>query len=154
LRAHENLLIFYKKLPLYNPQKWQIDERFIDKRKKLDIDNYKQQNYGNHTKTKHKKDDGSRYPQSILPISSENTEKTGHPTQKPVSLFAYLIKTYTNENEIILDNCMGSGTTAVAALKNNRKFIGFETESKYIEIANQRIESTYNEIDDEKLLDQ
>nr|WP_062410923.1 site-specific DNA-methyltransferase [Paenibacillus naphthalenovorans] len=84
------------------------------------------------------------YPDSILEFASES--KTVHPTQKPLALFEYLIKTYTNEGDIVLDNCMGSGTTAVAALKNNRKFIGFETESKYIEVANKRIDSIYNEI--------
>ena len=139
LTAHENILIFYKELPIYNPQKWQIDERFIDKRKKLDIENYKQQNYGNHTKTTHKKDDGSRYPQSVLPFSSENTEKTGHPTQKPVALLEYLIKTYTNEGEIVLDNCIGSGTTAVACINTNRKYIGFELDTNYYEITQNRI---------------
>lgn len=142
LRAHENILIFYKKMPTYNPQKWVIDERFMDKRKKLDIDGYSQQNYGNHTKTKHKKDDGTRYPQSILPISSVNTEKTGHPTQKPVALFEYLIKTYTNEGETVLDNCMGSGTTAIAALNTNRSFIGIEKEKEYVDVANERIKSS------------
>lgn len=75
-----------------------------------------------------------------------------HPTQKPVELFEYLIEASTDEGDIVLDTCMGSGTTAVATLKTGRKFIGFETEPKYIEIANQRIESTYNELDDEKLI--
>lgn len=90
------------------------------------------------------------YPDSVLEFASET--KTIHPTQKPLKLFEYLVRTYTNKNEIILDNCMGSGTTAVAALKSNRKFVGFETESKYIELANKRIESLYNELEDEKLL--
>lgn len=63
-----------------------------------------------------------------------------HPTQKPVALFEYLIKTYTTEGQIVLDNCMGSGTTAVAATINNRKWIGFETEPKYIELANKRLD--------------
>jgi site-specific DNA-methyltransferase (adenine-specific) len=141
LRSHENILVFYKKLPIYNPQKWKIDERFIDRRKKLSIDNYSQQNYGNHTKTEHRKDDGTRYPQSVLPIASVNTEKTGHPTQKPVELFQYLLETYTNTGMIVLDNCMGSGTTAIAALRTGRQFIGFETEPAYVEIANKRIDN-------------
>lgn len=62
-----------------------------------------------------------------------------HPTQKPVALFEYLIKTYTNENELILDNCMGSGTTAIACLKNNRNFIGFENNKDYYDLIEQRI---------------
>lgn len=139
LTAHENILIFYKKTPLYNPQKWLIDERFIDRRKKLDIPNYKQQNYGNHTKTKHKKDDGRRFPLSIIPIPSENTEKTGHPTQKPVALLEYLVKTYTNEGDLVLDNCMGSGSTGVACVNTGRRFIGMELDPGYFEIAEKRI---------------
>ena len=65
-----------------------------------------------------------------------------HPTQKPVALFEYLIKTYTNENETILDNCMGSGTTAIAAMNTNRNFIGFELDETYFNIANERIEKS------------
>ena len=62
-----------------------------------------------------------------------------HPTQKPVALFEYLIRTYTNENEIILDNCMGSGTTAIACINTNRNFIGFELDETYFDLANERI---------------
>jgi site-specific DNA-methyltransferase (adenine-specific) len=81
------------------------------------------------------------YPTSILEYSGAGMRsKRVHPTQKPVELFEYLIKTYTNEGDIVLDNCMGSGTTAVAALNTNRRFIGFETEPTYIEIANKRID--------------
>lgn len=140
MRAHENILIFYKKAPVYNPQKWEIHERFIDRRKKMDINNYKQQNYGKHTKNKHRKDDGTRYPLSVIPISSENTEKTGHPTQKPVALFEYLIKTYTNEGETVLDNCMGSGTTAIACINTNRNYVGFEMDKTYYDLSLKRIE--------------
>lgn len=78
------------------------------------------------------------YPNNILNFDLES--KGVHPTQKPVTLFEYLIKTYTNENEIVLDNCLGSGTTAVACELNNRKWIGFETEPKYIEIINKRLD--------------
>lgn len=151
LTSHENILIFCKKTLPYNPQKWKIDERFIDRRKKIDIENYKQQNYGNHTKTKHKKDDGSRYPLSVLPISSENTEKTGHPTQKPVALLEYLIKTYTNEDQVVLDNTMGSGSTGVACVNTNRKFIGIEMDDNYFNIAKERIEDSYKSIKEENI---
>ena len=78
----------------------------------------------------------TNYPTSILEINSEG--KPIHPTQKPVALFEYLIKTYTNEGDLVLDNCMGSGTTAIAALNTNRNFIGFELDEKYYEIANER----------------
>ena len=77
-------------------------------------------------------------PQSIIVFPKPN--RTIHPTQKPVELFEYLIKTYTNENEIVLDNCMGSGTTGVACINTNRKFIGIELDSEYYNIANERIQ--------------
>ena len=79
----------------------------------------------------------TNYPFDVLCIDSES--KVVHPTQKPVELLEYLIKTYTNENEVVLDNCMGSGSTGVAAVKNHRDFIGIELDKKYFEIAKQRI---------------
>ena len=81
---------------------------------------------------------GTRYPKSVITIRNANI-KGQHPTQKPVALFEYLIKTYTNEGELVLDNCAGSGTTAIACLKTNRNYILIEQESKYCEIANRRI---------------
>ena len=87
--------------------------------------------------------DGKRYPKAIQYFkTSESEGKVLHPTQKPISLFEYLIKTYTNENEIVLDNCMGSGTTAVACINTNRNYIGFENDNTYWEKANERI-NTY-----------
>lgn len=79
------------------------------------------------------------YPDTVLQFANPNN-KTIHPTQKPVDLFEYLINTYTQENETVLDNCMGSGTTAIACLNINRNYIGFETDEKYYELANGRIE--------------
>lgn len=90
-----------------------------------------------------------RHPTSILRFSNASQKGKVHPTQKPVELFEYLIRTYTKEGDIVLDNCMGSGTTAVACIRTNRKFVGFEIEQKYVEIANLRIEAEYNKIDDE-----
>lgn len=81
----------------------------------------------------------TNYPRQTLSINCETSTK--HPTQKPVDLFRYLIRTYTNPGEIVLDNCMGSGTTAVAATIEGRDWIGFETEPKYVEIANTRLDS-------------
>ena len=69
-----------------------------------------------------------------------------HPTQKPIQLMEYLIKTYTKENDIVLDNCMGSGSTGVACINTNRKFIGIEKEEKYFNIVKERIEKAYNEV--------
>src|SRR5690606_26414987 len=80
----------------------------------------------------------TNYPRNLIKYNSERGQ---HPTQKPVDLFRYLIRTYTNPGEIILDNCMGSGTTAVAATLERRNWIGFETEPKYVEIANKRLDS-------------
>lgn len=80
----------------------------------------------------------TNYPNSVLKY---NNDRGLHPTQKPVDLFAYLIKTYTSEGEIVLDNCMGSGTTAVAAVRTGRNFVGFERESEYVEIANKRLDN-------------
>lgn len=79
-----------------------------------------------------------RYPTSIIKFNTDKS-KSQHPTQKPVALFEYLIKTYTNKGNLVLDNCIGSGTTAIACIRTNRKFIGIEKEEKYVEIANKRI---------------
>ena len=78
-----------------------------------------------------------------------NTEVGLHPTQKPVALIEYIIKTYTNEGDIVLDNCIGSGTTAIACLNLNRNYIGYEIEKKYFDIAQQRIEEHLRKINDE-----
>ena len=83
----------------------------------------------------------SNYPTDI--IKSTKKEKTVHPTQKPTDLLEYLIKTYTNENDIVLDNCMGSGTTGVACMNTNRKFIGIELDNNYFDIASKRIEEAF-----------
>ncbi len=83
------------------------------------------------------KNEGNRFPTSIIKFNMDK-EKL-HPTQKPVALFEYLIKTYTNEGELVLDNCIGSGTTAIACIRTGRKFIGIEKEEKYVEITNKRI---------------
>ncbi len=84
-----------------------------------------------------------RYPTSIKRFQRDKTKRL-HPTQKPVALFEYLIKTYTNEGETVLDNCMGSGTTGVACINTNRNYIGFELDDKYFEIAKQRISEERN----------
>lgn len=85
----------------------------------------------------------TNYPNQILEFKSE--PKPVHPTQKPIALLEYLIKTYTNKNDIVLDNCMGSGSTGVACINTNRNFIGFELDEKYFEIAKNRLEQSYKE---------
>jgi site-specific DNA-methyltransferase (adenine-specific) len=84
-----------------------------------------------------------RYPRNVIYFNKEHRKQRYHPTQKPVALFEYLIKTYTNENELVLDNCIGSGTTAIACMQTNRNFIGMELEPKYCEIAIQRLNEAY-----------
>lgn len=134
LKAHENILIFYKKLPKFFPQKTEGHDP-VHYYKKHTSDG------GNYGKTKKGITGGGsteRFPLDIL-IFSKDTPKI-HPTQKPVALFEYFIRSYTEEGDIILDNCMGSGTTAVAAEKLRRNWIGFEIESKYVELTRKRVE--------------
>ena len=88
------------------------------------------------------KNDGSRFPDNVIEFNSLGGKKL-HPTQKPVELCEYLIKTYTNEGDVVLDNCMGSGTTGVACMNTNRKFIGIELDNNYFDIASKRIEEAY-----------
>ena len=142
LKKHENILIFSKSAGafvrdknnamVYNPQ--MTEGKPYTCRNGRASTNYDYKNYKQVT-TENK---GKRYPVSIIKFNHEK-EKL-HPTQKPVALFEYLIKTYSNENGIVLDNCMGSGTTGVACKNLNRKFIGFELDEKYFEIAKKRIE--------------
>src|SRR5690606_33568674 len=122
LRQHEEILVFYKKTPTYNPQKT-TGHKPANSYTKHTSDGT---NYG---KTKTGISGGGqtdRYPTSVLDIKVMNNDDPNkfHPTQKPVELFEWLIKTYTNEGDIVLDNCMGSGTTAVACLNTNRNYIG------------------------------
>lgn len=94
-------------------------------------------NNGGGTRKTSYKQTHTNYPRTILKYKSEG--KTIHPTQKPVALFEYLIKTYTNEGETVLDNCMGSGTTAIACINTNRNYIGFELDKEYYKLSNERI---------------
>lgn len=143
LRRHEDIVVFYKKLPTYNPI---MEVRGKVRKKGITTDTGKHtENYGSYKSAV--SENNEYYPTSIIEVSNANRSKSVHPTQKPVDLFTYLIKTYTNEGEIVLDNCIGSGTTAIAAIRTNRLFIGFERESEYVEIANKRL---YNEIKNEE----
>ena len=140
LKAHEIVSVFNCK-GHYFPQKTQAPEHLIDRRKT--INNSKVKSGGGFNGSKEyinirKKDDGTRYPTSIQKFKNPNNNSL-HPTQKPVALMEYLIKTYTNENETVLDFTMGSGSTGVAAKNLNRDFIGIELDDKYFEIAENRI---------------
>ncbi|WZX99630.1 site-specific DNA-methyltransferase [Bacillus sp. FSL W7-1360] len=134
LRQHENILVFYRALPTYNPQMTQ------GKTYKTHGPSQTAGNYGGIKGTLTDNETGERYPTTILEIPQVRV-KGGHPNQKPIALFEYLIKTYTNEGDTVLDNCMGSGTTAVAAKQLNRNYIGFDTNSEYVDMAQQRVES-------------
>lgn len=142
--VHENILVFYNKYPTFNEVKFKVDDKYIDKRKSIRDSVY---SGSEHYKgvMKRKKDEGWRHCQSIIPVNSE-WKKGMHPTQKPVALIEYLIKTYTNEGELVLDNCMGSGTTAVASINTGRHFIGFELQKEYFDIANKRIEEAQQQL--------
>lgn len=134
---HENILVFYKKQPTYNDLKFKVDEKYIDKRKSINDSFYKNGHYQGIMKRQ--KDDGWRHPQSILPFNSV-WRKDMHPTEKPVELLEWLIKSYTNENDVVLDNCMGSGSTGVACVNTNRNFIGIEIDEEIFNTAKERIE--------------
>ena len=129
MKKHENILVFYKKTPAYNPQNLIYSPR-INKRAK-NGSNYGKAGNSNFSEY-------TNYPKSILEFSHDIN--TTHPTQKPVALFEYLIKTYSNEGDLILDNVIGSGTTAIAAINTKRNFIGFELDKNYFDIANDRIQ--------------
>lgn len=132
MKAHENILVFYKNLPIYNPQG-------LVKKEVPTIRKGRNGNGSNYGKSdKDAVQEFENYPRDILIFKSEG--KTVHPTQKPVALLEYLIKTYTNEGETVLDSCMGSGSTGVACVNTGRKFIGIELNSNYYEIAQKRID--------------
>ena len=133
LKSHENILVFYRNKPTYNPQMWYSTpySSFSSDTSKIG------EVYGNQQSKHRDNPEGSRYPKTILKYKQE---KGLHPTQKPVGLMVYLIKTYTNEGDTVLDNTMGSGTTGVACMNCNRNFIGIESDKKYFDIAKERIE--------------
>ncbi len=131
LQAHEDITIHYKKLPIYNPQR--------EEGKPYTLTQYGQgsTNY-NQQKLTTTVNEGTRMPRSVVKFSNANGHPY-HPTQKPVELLEYLIKTYSNEEGVVLDFCMGSGSTGVACKNLNRGFIGIELEKEYYDIAQQRI---------------
>ena len=150
LREHEDICVFYKKQPTYNPQmvKCLPHQR-------------------NHSRGKMEKEQTNRcygkfgkavdiitnlkYPKSILNFKRPHPQI--HPTEKPVALLEYLINTYTNDGDTVLDNCMGSGSTGVAAVNTNRKFIGIELDENYYNIAKQRIDEAIKKKSEKTLFD-
>jgi site-specific DNA-methyltransferase (adenine-specific) len=142
MKAHENILIFYNKPPTYNPQKTEGHAPVNSYTKKVLISN-KTEVYGKSLIDVSGGGNTDRYPRSVLKFASDKQKTklngTIHPNQKPLALLEYLVKTYTNEGDLILDNTMGSNTTGLACKNLNRKYIGIEKDEKWFEIAVKRI---------------
>jgi len=156
MKYHENISVFYSCQPTYNPQYEEYSEsmkkRYPKGGKKTDskaIKNNIKNEIQGISRVEHAIDiKRGRYPQSVQYFKRPHTANSNsvHPTQKPIELMEYLIKTYTNENEIVLDFTMGSGTTGVACINTNREFIGIELDKNYFEIAENRIAEAKGEI--------
>jgi DNA modification methylase len=143
LKQTEDVVLFCKKTPTYNPQ---MVEAQADRIRPISTKSTESMNYGKVEKVKASDDynPNLRYPTNLIKFSSVKGECNNlnrlHPTQKPVEVCEWLIKTYSNKGDVVLDNCIGSGTTAIAAINTNRNYIGFELEKEYYEISNQRIQ--------------
>lgn len=145
LRQHEQIAIFYKKLPTYNPQ-FTIGKPSHSKGVSYKDKEYRNRNYGKFGIT----DDvragcTEKYPTSILKFSKSHPSIAHHPTEKSIEVLEYLIKTYTNENETVLDNCFGSNSTGVACVNTNRNYIGIEKDEKYFQIGVDRVQKVIEE---------
>lgn len=139
MRCIEDICVFYRKAPKYNPQGLKRLEKPINKKgKKISI-------YDNTALNKEHTQQFTNYPIHLLEFANEavNSKKRFHPTQKPVKLLEYLVKTYTNEGDTVLDNCMGSGSTGIACLNTGRRFIGIEKAPNYFDIACTRFGKWY-----------
>lgn len=144
LRSHEDILVFYKSLPTYNPQ-MTTGQPLHGKGNSYKNKNVTNNCYGDIKGTEDdRKGSTEKYPTSIVRFQKPHPSCAVHPTQKSVELCEWLIKTYTNEGETILDNCMGSGTTGVAAVNTGRNFIGIELNEQYFKIAEERINTAIN----------
>lgn len=133
LKSHENILVFYKKSSTYNKQYW-----YSKPYKKIQGNKKKSEVYHLSHEAETESLDGKRNPLSVLSFPRDS--KKLHPTQKPIALLEWLIKTYTNEGEIVLDNAFGSGSTLIAAVNTNRRYIGFEIDEQYFNIARNRLD--------------
>lgn len=134
LRAHEDIVVFYRRQPVYHPQ--MTDGTPYDKGTAVRDTEV----YGVQTKEVHVHNQtGLRYPRSVLYFVTAEREGKLHPTQKPVALYEYLVNTYSNPGDMVLDPCMGSGTTGVAALNTGRLFTGIEQDGDYFNTASDRL---------------
>ena len=154
LRCHEDICVFYKSLPVYNPQ---MEIGIPSHSRGKGIHKETNQCYGKYKVGKaYDYDKGikkveptrtnEKFPMSIIRIRKEHESSTWHPTQKSVDIIRYLIRTYTNVGGVILDNCMGSGTTAVAAIREKRHFVGFELNKEYFDKAEKRIKDEQRQL--------
>lgn len=140
LRQHEDIIVFYDRQPVYHPQMTYCPPERRNHGRRKSGNDFTNRCYGEMKLVPVRVAD-DKYPTSVISIPKEH--RTGafyHPTQKPVALVEYLIRTYTNEGDVVLDNCIGSGTTAVAAIRTGRHYIGFEIEPAYCEVAGHRIQ--------------
>ena len=136
LRNHENILVFSEGQGNYNPQMMHGKKyNKLNKGKRCESENYGRQSY---ILTDMKDWKGERFPKTVIFFNRQGDGRI-HPTQKPVNLFMYLIETYTDEGDTVLDCCIGSGTTAIACMRTDRKCIGIEKEQKYVDMTNKRI---------------
>ena len=144
LRKHEQIAIFYKKSPTYNPQ-FSIGKPLHGRGNSYLNKKAKNNNYGKFENLKDtRKGSIQKYPTSILRYEKSHPSVATHPTEKPIQLLEYLIKTYSNNNDLVLDSCMGTGNTIIACKNTNRRYIGFEIDEEYYNIAKKRIENIEN----------
>lgn len=147
LRITEEIAVFYKKQPIYNPQKVLGKPNHSKGKPKINKNN----NYGDFNFLDNAKELGDmKHPTSLISVQKPHPSKMIHPTQKPIELLEELIKTYTNEEQIVLDFTMGSGTTGIACQNTNRKFIGIELEEKYFDIAKNRLKENESRLKNEQ----
>lgn len=140
MKAHENVLVFYDRQPTYNPQKTSGHHRKLAVKRQDRTPTYGRQEFAPLAY-----DSTERYPRSVQVFASDKQRSNLHPTQKPVALMEYLIRTYTNEGDLVLDNCMGSGTTGVACVNTGRRFIGMELDAGFFQVATDRINGAIKE---------
>lgn len=156
LKSHEIISVFYKKAPVYNPQKTQCSRNDISRKRYNSVIREKGTCSWNCIKNNNwiYIEDGSRFPRSVIKFSNWNGALFGntdnavkHPTQKPIPLLKYLIETYTNEGDTVLDSCMGSGSCGVACVQTNRNFVGIEKDDTFYKNACAWIKEEQNKLD-------
>lgn len=140
MKIHENVLVFYRHLPTYHPQRWDAGRPWHG----MGVANRGSTNYGDYDVNEKRTDPTTtmRYPVDVVTYQNvgRGMRDAHHPTQKPVELLEYLIRTYTDAGGVVLDFCMGSGSTGVACLRTGRKFVGIELDDHWFDVASERIE--------------